>query len=111
MPRTFVGMLQTQGLTRQDLAGIDQTSLPLDLTALAHAPDGNTRWVFHLRQALRIGARRWAIDLFRRAMAQRLVGALVVVFRQKPVKRMLLGAQACRTGRVLCCFKVRCIRS
>jgi hypothetical protein len=36
-------------------------------------------------------------------MAQRLVGALVVVFRQKPVKRMLLGAQACphRAGAVL----------
>jgi hypothetical protein len=55
MPRVFVDVFQTQGLTRQDLAGIDQTSLPLDLTVLSYAPDGKTRWVFHLRQALRIG--------------------------------------------------------
>ncbi len=61
---------------------------------MAYAPNVKTRGVFHLRQALGIGAHRWTINLFRGALAQRLMGALVVIFGQETAQRLLLGAQA-----------------
>lgn len=102
MPSAFVDVLQTHGFTRQDLTGVDQMALPLNLAVMAYASDLKTRRVFYFRHALRIGTHRWAIDLIRGAVAQRLMGTLVVIFRPEPVKRMLLGAQArARTAAVL----------
>src|SRR5258708_8502211 len=94
-PSVFTGLIQTNRLAAQHVTHINEAALPFDRAGIAHAQDDKGARVFNVRHSRRVCAVRGLVELRWRALAQRLMRALIVVLRPEVLEGMLLSSKAC----------------
>src|SRR5712671_3658913 len=95
-PVVWTERLEAEGLADESASDEAQTALPFDLALRAHATRGKGLGIAQRGQALRPAALGGRIGAGRRLLAERLVGAVVIVVVPPAVGAALLGAPVAR---------------
>jgi hypothetical protein len=102
IPDPVVRLLEAYPLADEGFADEQAAALPLDLAICANPPSLIVAGILQLVQMLRVLSSRRCVELRRRPLAQRLMGALLVEIRLESVEAPLLSPQVPggRTSRV-----------